>query len=734
MLQAAAVSPPSGTSRALERYFAISLYLLLVAGFATLASTGRLDAPSILLAGLALIFRGYLVAKQQRFHISERTASLLTLIYVLFYAADFFLLARNFVTSTVHLVLFAMVVKLFSVRRERDHLYLAVLSFLMVLAAAVLTVDSIFFASFALFLLVAVTTFILMEMRRSSSTAAVCARESGEAARSLGWWLAAAGPIFLILILLGGTVIFFFMPRVSTGYLGAYAPGGQLATGFGDSVRLGQIGEIQQSNSVVMHVQIEGDTAGAYDLKWRGLTLSLFDGRNWSNPLPEIIVPRSSEGHFSVHRGEQAPARSRLPMHTIRYHVLMEPIGTNVFFVAGRALSLSGPYRQIAQDAAGAIYDVDRERAITSYEAVSDLAQPSPALLRAASGTAPSSVSLRYLQLPALDPRIPQLAAQLTANAVTSYDKAAAIQQYLMTRYGYTLQLPRTMPRDPLANFLFVRKQGHCEYFASAMAIMLRTQGIAARIVNGFRGGEFNDLTGSYLIRARDAHSWVEAYIPGEGWITFDPTPAGLGITRGRWNRLQLYLDAASEFWREWVVNYDNAHQRTLEQSAAQHSQSLWQRQRAWLRAQYASMLAHARSAQRSVLHAPFLWMLGLAGGVAFLLLLLNIRRWARAWRTHRAAAHPAQAPQMAASIWYARMTRVIARRGWPKLPAQTPQEFVTSIGEESLRNSVALFTRHYERARFAQSAEDAERLPGLYQEISSSSTGLRTEAHSSRT
>jgi len=734
MLQEAVAPPPAGTSRALERYFAVALYLLLVAGFATLASTGRLDAPSLLLAGLALIFRGYLIAKGRQFNISERTASLLTLIYVLFYAADFFLLTRNFVTATVHLVLFAMVVKLFSVRRERDHLYLAVLSFLMVLAAAVLTVDSIFFAAFAVFLLVAVTTFILMEMRRSSSTAAVCARDSGDAARSLGWWLAAAGPIFLILILLGGTIIFFFVPRVSTGYLGAYAPGGQLATGFGDSVRLGQIGEIQQSNSMVMHAQIEGDTSGAYDLKWRGLTLSLFDGRNWSNPLPEIIVPRSSEGHFSVNRGEEAPARARLPDHIIRYHVLMEPIGTNVFFVAGRALALSGPYRQVAQDAAGAIYDVDRDRAITSYEAVSDLAQPSPALLRAASGAMPSSISLRYLQLPPLDPRIPQLARQITASAGTTYDKAAAIQQYLMTRYGYTLQLPRTMPRDPLANFLFVRKQGHCEYFASAMAIMLRTQGVPARIVNGFRGGEFNDLTGSYLIRARDAHSWVEAYIPGEGWISFDPTPPGLGITPGRWNRLQLYLDAASEFWREWVVNYDNAHQRTLEASAAQHTQSLWQRQRAWLRARYASLLADARSAQRSLLRSPSRWTLGWAGAVVFLLLLLNVRRWAGAWRAHRTAAHPAQAPQMAASIWYARMTRVIARHGWHKLPAQTPQEFVTSIQEEGLRSSVARFTRHYERARFAQSTEDAERLPELYQEISSPTKESQPETHRSRT
>jgi protein-glutamine gamma-glutamyltransferase len=276
------------------------------------------------------------------------------------------------------------------------------------------------------------------------------------------------------------------------------------------------------------------------------------------------------------------------------------------------------------------------------------------------------------------------------------------------------------MPRDPVANFLFVRKQGHCEYFASSMVIMLRTLGIPARIVNGFRGGEFNDLTGSYLVRARDAHSWVEAYIPGYGWTTFDPTPAGLGITRRRWSRLQLYLDAASEFWREWVVNYDAIHQHTLEDSAGAHTRALWERQRAWLRARYAFLLGRARRAQRSLLRAPSRWGFGFGAAFALLVLLANARRLRRGWRNRRVAARPTQAPQMAASIWYARMTHATARRGWRKLPAQTPQEFVAAIGENDLRESVNRFTRHYERARFAQSAEDARRLPELYQEIAS--------------
>ncbi|HEY6936169.1 MAG TPA: DUF4129 domain-containing protein, partial [Terriglobales bacterium] len=156
------------------------------------------------------------------------------------------------------------------------------------------------------------------------------------------------------------------------------------------------------------------------------------------------------------------------------------------------------------------------------------------------------------------------------------------------------------------------------------------------------------------------------------------------------------------------------------EDSAGAHTRALWERQRAWLRAQYAFLLARARVAQRTLLREPSHWGFSLVGAVVVLILLANARRLGRAWRNRRTASRPAQAPQMAASIWYARMTRATARRGWRKLPAQTPQEFVATISEDDLRQSVDRFTRHYERARFAQSAEDAQRLPELYQEITS--------------
>ncbi len=702
---------------AIERYFQVALYLLILTGFGTLASTGTLDAPTVALVGIALALRGYLLSKRHDFQLPTRVTNLLTLGYVVFYLADYSLFSKSFLTATVHLVLFGMVVRLFSVQKERDHYMLAVLTFLMVLAAAVLTVDSVFLFAFAGFMVMAVVTFVLMEMRRSSHMANIPAREPGDrrAYRSMAFFLAGASPVLVVLILLGASAIFFLLPRMSAGYLGSFAAGSDMTTGFSDHVQLGRIGQIQQSNAVVMHVQIDGDKQGSYDLKWRGVALSRFDGKTWSSPTEQRPLARLDDGRFSLKHSGLEPLSP--PARPIHYRVLMEPIGTNIFFLASRPRYLSGSYQAVASDRADSIYDVDPKHPVGVYEADSDLGMPTPAELRNASG-ATSPLLQEYLQLPALDARIPDLARQITAPAGNSFDKAAALERYLMANFGYTLEMARVAPRDPLADFLFVRKRGHCEYFASSMAIMLRTLGIPSRVVNGFRTSEFNDLTGNYVIRASSAHSWVEAYFPGYGWISFDPTPgSSLEATTG-WSRVSLYVDAMASFWREWVVNYDTSHQRSLGEDAMQGSRSLVDGMRTWAEKQYAQMLGRARRVQQKISRSPGLWS---TAGIFLCVLLLaalnyrSLREWMLRWRLTR---YPEDAPGEAAALWYRRMLRWLGRKGWKKTAVQTPEEFLARIEDPAMRKRVEEFTRAYEAARFGESPEDARRLPELYAEI----------------
>ena len=180
-----------------------------------------------------------------------------------------------------------------------------------------------------------------------------------------------------------------------------------------------------------------------------------------------------------------------------------------------------------------------------------------------------------------------------------------------------------------------------------------------------------------------------------------------------------LYLDAMASFWREWVINYDAGHQYSLGREATRNSVEWFRRARNWARRHHESLLTAARRTQKTVSHSPVRWSIGGAAILGLLVLAANARRLWRAVYSRRLASRPEKSPRLAATIWYERMTRLLARKGWNRPPANTPKEFVISIQDESTRASVAKFVRHYESARFGGSAQDAQRLPELYEEVS---------------
>jgi transglutaminase-like putative cysteine protease len=711
--------PNAGFSVGIQRYFEIAVYLLVAAGFATLASTGELDIATLIFAGSALLLRGYGFFSEQPLLIPEAWTTSLTLGYVAFYLVDFFVISGGFVNATVHLVLFVMVVRLYSARKDRDYYFLAVIGFLMVLAAAILTVDSIFLLVFGVFLLIAVLTVMLMEMKRSAAKASIQPANSGgeSAHKHMVFSLARLAPAIVLGIFLGATAIFFVLPRISGGYLGAFAHKSALETGFSDQVDLGGIGQIQQSGAVVMHVSIDGDDRGNFDLKWRGVALSNFNGKGWRNPQSRHVAPRLPGGDFSVVPPDAHSGLRRVGLagrRSIHYSVLMEPIGTDVFFFAPTPSVLRGNYRAVAIDRAGAVFNMDGSHPIGRYEAWSELDGPTPT----ASEDEIRPVDQIYLNLPPLDPRIRTLAAQITSRSKNDYERATTIESYLRTHFGYTLELPGRLADDPVAEFLFVRRKGHCEYFASAMAVMLRELGIPTRMVTGFRGAEFNDLTSQYVVKESNAHAWVEAFFPEYGWVSFDPTPSAVVPRATGWARVALYLDAMKSFWRDWIVSYDAGQQRTLGQEAIYGGKHWVERIKAWYGEHYRHLLNKARSVSDSASDAPQRW-----GGVAVvvtavLLLLMNFARLRRLWLQRLLVAKPGKAPRLAATLWYERMTAAVGKRGWKKSPAQTPREFLRSIGDQVTREKVAVFTQRYEGARFGESREDAEMLPELYEEV----------------
>ncbi len=735
---ASAARPSAPPLPAVQRYFEVSLFFLVSTGIYAIVSTGKLDPLSTLLPPLALLYKGFRLWHGRGPELSTRVATSLVLAYFLFFPADLWVFSRNLsagapnpalyagLLSAIHLLLFATIIRLYSATTNRDYAFLAVLAVTSMLASAILTVETGFLVALALFLILAVSTFVALEIRRSSAGAIAPPFEPGSPlTRQLNRALAITSVLVAIGALLVGGVIFFLIPRFTTGYLGALNLQPNLMTGFTDDVTLDEIGTIQQNSSVVMRIRIDGDPSPAQNVHWRGIALTNFDGHRWFTPQEDQrVIASSGEGDYWL-GVSLIPREKSVPL---RYTVLMEPIATDAVFVAPRTLILRGHFQNEAsraggpprhgyllQDATGSIFNPSHNTSKIRYEGAASLPAVPPRDLRGASADYPEPIRNVYLQLPRLDPRIKQLADQITAHSQNEYDKASSIQRHLMSHYAYTLDLGAAHGNDPLADFLFVRHSGHCEYFASAMTVLLRAEGIPARYVTGFLPGEYNDVGGDFIVRQSDAHAWVEVYFPGYGWMTFDPTPPGNDKHGGLLDRLNMYWDSFQFTWSEWVVNYDFSHQINLAQNAQQASRTWSDRARDFYnlnqdRAMRAILALDAR-AEASPYFLPGLLALLLAmlfylRGRAMIAYL--VQRWSlRAGRGGHLTAS-------LAALEYNEMLRLLERRGWKKAPSQTPLEFAAAIPAPELSGAVARLTELYQSARFGNHPARIDQMSSL--------------------
>jgi transglutaminase-like putative cysteine protease len=707
---------------AVDRLLDVSLFALVVTGFVAVTGTGKLDLFSIVLVTSAILVRGYLFLRGSQWQLSVATTTRLTIFYALLYVVDFFALSGSFISATVHMVLFILVVKLFSVHSNRDRLYLAVISFLLLLAAAILTIDTLFLAAFIIFSLIAVVAFIAMEMRRSMIDSVSVATT----ANSQRLWrpLALTAFALIVSIMVLTPALFFLLPRRSMGRLSQFAQQNTFSTGFGDEVTLGQIGRIQQSDRVVMRVQFE--RTPPTDLKFHGITLAHFDGRRWSNRITEtqsFLTRGGLDNMLQFTRGDlrklldgigedTAEVQQHIREHkaiSLNYRVTLEPVGMNIFFFPARLKALQGTAREYMIDNRATLTYADPNRIVRAYSGLSLIQQHHEP---GSSASADGPPLQTYLQLPAIDPRVVQLAKSVTAASRTPLEKAVDLERYLQKNYGYTLELQGSA--DPISFFLFQRKKGHCEYFASSMAVMLRSIGIPSRIVNGFRNGEQSEVTGSYIIRGRDAHSWVEAFIPGQGWVEFDPTPAGDAPAKIFWSRVNLYLDAAREFWGDWIINYDIGHQTLLADltvtSVRQSSQQFWKN----LNVRYSHVIERLRNAislSNAGFTSPKAWIT-LLGSASVLISGAYGLSWTVRHRRLRK-----MPPKHFASIWFRQLVKKAARRGIRKEASQTAAQWAESVSDGEVRHALKAFIAEYENARFGASKESAEKLPELFEE-----------------
>lgn len=287
---------------------------------------------------------------------------------------------------------------------------------------------------------------------------------------------------------------------------------------FGFSNRLDTSVRGRPDDTLVMRVR-----AAAPDF-WRGQTFDAFDGRVWSiaQEGTQVLTGRSS---IPTRPTDFDPdVRGDEFIQTF----FLETPGPNVIFGAYRVSQVYIPQRALFQLDDGTVRTgVELENGAV-YTVVSHRPQVTEARLRAAGDvaqTAPTPIRARYTQLPPTPQRVLDLAARVTRSAPTTYDKVRALEAWMAANTQYQIDIP-PLPRGENAvdRFLFVDRVGFCEQIATSLVVMLRSQGIPARLAVGYTPGERNPFTGMYEVKASDAHAWAEVYFPDVGWQAFDPT------------------------------------------------------------------------------------------------------------------------------------------------------------------------------------------------------------------
>jgi len=606
------------------------------------------------------------------------------------------------VNALAHLILFLSVIKLLQVKSDRDWVFLYLISFFEVLLAAGLSFSPLFLVMLSLYLFCSLSTVIAFEIRKARRTITVRETRLLVPPDSAAFKRLAVGtprknlearrlPLIacslLILIFVLALPLFLVAPRAGSAAISRAGAGLTNFIGFSENVTLGEIGTLKRNNEIVMHVRVEEAQPQQRELRWRGVALDEFTGRSWK---------KSAEAR----RSEQKPLEGGLfklgtteALHRLTTQtVFLEPIESSVLFAAFRAVAIQGDLPFLRVDEEGSIQAQRHELDRIIYKALSDTTEFDPTILRK-DDQPYTEASARYLRLPSsTDRRIGDVARAmiLNAHARNRYDAAKAIETQLQSDYAYTLEMKASGP-DPLADFLFNVRGGHCEYFSTAMAVMLRTQGIATRVVNGFLPGEYNEAAGAFTVRQSDAHSWVEVYFPGtNSWVTFDPTPvagrtepvsAGLGARVGK------YAEALELIWFQYVVGYDRQEQRSL--AAALHNRIF----------DYRRSISEKFAAIKKTLPSTIQPAILVALSIVALLLLLQVTRRIRllGWRRGLSISRRKAVADSSVIDFYQRLMALLAERGMQRESYLTPLEFAGGVD----LSGVLAITHAYNRVRF---------------------------------
>jgi transglutaminase-like putative cysteine protease len=637
----------------------------------------------------------------------------------------------EFLDAGVDFLLLLIVQRMFNRQRAREHLQLLGLSTLLIVVAAVINAGLNFPLLFAGYLVVAVMTLIvnhlLSEGERLGRRVQVEVARAGIRSRRNLWRAAIS---VATIAGTGALVVFLVFPRWGAGvfFRGNLARRSQ--SGFSGNVELGGFGRIKTDPTVVARLRPKTPMAPVPQVGWylRGSSLDVYESGRWTHSREGEISPLealgpyrtfSFDGHRMLQVTSRGPGRNRtyapypIPgfsasQEQLSVQVILEDIGVDVLFAASEPLAVRtqprGSIERQVKVRGGFNRELraDKPPGPIQYEFVSRIGLPTPDELEAVGNPTVGPKLQTFIQRSeGLSPGVTKLAEEITRGTQSRQDKVAAVLEYL-GEFAYTtdLTLPERVRQgaDPIEGFLFDTKAGHCEYFATAMAVLLREVGVPTRIVNGYYGAQYNQLGDFYAVRQADAHSWVEVHFGSLGWVTFDPTPPvgrTAGDDVGLFPGVNQAFDAMRNAYLEYVIDYNLTKQLSLLEGLGMRRDD----------PQY----GRSRVDWKGV----GMWFLGF--GVAGLAITL--------WR--RRTRGPPEAPEVRL---YGSLLRRFAARGHPRLPSESARRYADRLAGQGVPGGKAFrtFARLYEDLRFGRGAtpEDRRKLAAAADEVLSQMRG----------
>ena len=720
----------------------LTTYALVLVALGALSAAGLLD-PSVATLAIAAGALSWFVDPGTRvFAFATRINPGFRLAAALFFGITAYRVWRHLpepdLTPILNLVVFLLVYKLFQRSANRDYLQIYVLAFLMVLAGAAFAQSFVFVPAFVAYVVLTTWTLILLHLRREMEENYLVKHGDQGTSQKVGvarilnsrrvvggaFLLATAGVAMAVVV--GATITFAIVPRVGTGF----AFGGQRTRrtliGFSDEVTLGTSGFLSDENDTVALRAVlprlskiasdEQRDAEMDHLYWRGTVYDTYEKGRWqrsrSDALRTHIV--ESNGPSLIHEPHFGPP-NQMPVSLAdaeRQEIDIVGVSAPVAFALDRPIAFDLPPPKFGalsdlrliprwssevafHDVVGETPNGDPGNELRTFSGAHYIAYSQDPMVGARANRGrplaqvPQEVLAPYLVVPTqLTAALSTLAKSITDERSAPIAKVIAISRWLESTHEYSTNLSRgARDRDPVDDFLFDRKSGHCEYFASAAALLLRSVGVPTRYVNGFLGGEWNAVGQYVTVRQNRAHAWVEAYIGEFGWMRVDATPPVR--PPGRMGRLRQLIDSVDFLWGRWVVGYDLGRQIDI---ARNFGRGLG--------------VGDSPSENRSASHSTSLRPLLVKGSVV-VALIVGWRLVIRRRRKRRVSQTIAGLPHSPIGRLYTKSVERLAETGYPRRPAETAKEFSKRIRDADLpaASEFSEISELYVAARFGQAA-----------------------------